>query len=104
MKLHFDASVWVEHLRHGALDAIFPSLRSLTVAGVNRVAGNPWPTSGRNAVNHGRNSPSGSAARMHSASISAGERNSSPPGSQAWQSASAAYHRRTVLVSSARNA
>ena len=27
MKLLFDSSVWIEHLRHGALDGVFPALR-----------------------------------------------------------------------------
>ena len=67
--------------------AILPSLRSLTIAGVNRVAGCAGATRGRNCSNQIGNS-AGWARAMHKASISAGERNSSPPGSHAWQSRS----------------
>ena len=46
------------------------------------------PMRGRNCSNQPGNR-SGCVRAMHSASISAGERNSSPPGSHAWQSRSA---------------
>ena len=68
--------------------AILPSLRSLTVAGVNRVAGSRSRRRGRKAANQSAKSAAGRTRAMHSASISAGDRNSSPPGSHAWQSRS----------------
>ena len=60
-----------------------PSLRSLTIAGVNRVAGRRSAASGRNLENHTRKSADGSTRRRHSASINVGDRKSSPLGSQA---------------------
>ena len=68
--------------------AILPSLRSLTIAGSNRLAGCRFATLGRKCANHAAKS-SGCVRAMHSASVSAEDRNSSPPGSHAWQSRSA---------------
>ena len=71
--------------------AILPSLRSLTVTGWNRLAGSPWSSRGRKAANQSLKASGGITRLMHSASVRAEDRNSSPPGSQAWQSRSALY-------------
>ncbi len=70
-----------------------PSVRSLTIAGVNSACGVPAAMCGRKRENHDANTAGGSTRRMHSASISADDRKSSLAGSQAWQSASVAYQR-----------
>ena len=78
-RLRFSPSRW----------AIFPSLRSLTNAGVNRRRRlRDLRRRGRNCSNQPETA-SGWVRAMHKASISAGDRNSSPPGSHAWQSRSA---------------
>ena len=59
----------------------FGSVRSVTTAGVISVFGNPFR--GRNRSNQAANSPAGRILRIRSASIRAGEKKSSPPGSQA---------------------
>ena len=90
-RLRFSPSRW----------AILPSVRSVTAAGANRVAGRPAARRGRKRSNQGRKRAGGSRRRMHSASISAGERKSSPLGSpQAGQSTSAPYQRPAVSRSS----
>ena len=72
--------------------AILPSLRSLTVAGMNSVAGSSRSMRGRKAASQHANSSAGKQRFMHKASVSAGERNSSPPGSHASQSLSPPNH------------
>ena len=68
--------------------AILPSLRSLTIGGVNRVAGWRSATPRKEAAEPLLEVRPRLGAHMHKASISAGDRNSSPPGSHAWQSRS----------------
>src|SRR4051812_573612 len=63
--------------------AILPSVRSLTVAGTNKVAGSRAASRGRNEFSHGRKSAADSTRFMQLASINAGDRKSSPPGSHA---------------------
>jgi hypothetical protein len=62
---------------------IWPSVRSLTVAGMKRVAGFLSARLGKKLLNQGRNSAAGRMRRMHSASMRPGEKKSVPSGSQA---------------------
>ena len=59
------------------------SVRSLTVTGANSAAGSPCSSRGRKRRSHAAYSGARKTRRMHSASISAGERKSSPLGSHA---------------------
>ncbi len=74
--------------------AILPSLRSETMAGVNRLAGRPWAAAGRKPSNQSANSLPCRTLLISNASVRAEERNSSPPGSHAWQSRSPANQSR----------
>ena len=62
---------------------MYGSVRSVTTAGVSRFPGSPFAIPGRNFANHAANSVAGNTRRIRSASISAGEKKSAPPGSQA---------------------
>ena len=71
------------------------------VTGSNSVAGFLAPTSGRKRPNQSPNCAGGNTRRISSASISDGDRNSSPAGSHAWQATSFRYQRSAVLTTSA---